>query len=131
MNSVKGAAALFIASFALFISNAYAHHSAAMFDDKKVVVLEGVVKEFQWANPHSWLIVTVPNKDGTSTSWGFEAPAGPSVLMRAGIHKGDFPVGAKVKVSGHPMRDGRPAAAWLSATRISDGKTFDPTGGIK
>ena len=40
-----------------------AHHSAVMFDDQKEVTLEGTVKEFQYTNPHSWLLVDVANKD--------------------------------------------------------------------
>jgi hypothetical protein len=109
---------------------AYAHHSSVMFDDKKTIELTGVVKEFQYANPHSWLIVTITNTDGSHTTWGFEGPAGPSVLMRAGIHKGDFDPGTEVKVTGHPMRDGRPAASWVKVMRLSDGKEFYPDKGF-
>ena len=54
-----------------------AHHSAVMFDDQKEVTVEGTVKEFQYTNPHSWLLVDVTNKDGSVTTWGFEAE-GPS-----------------------------------------------------
>ena len=39
---------------------ALAHHSFAMFDQKKVLTLEGTVTEFQWTNPHSFLEVDVP-----------------------------------------------------------------------
>ena len=42
-----------------------AHHSAAMFDEKKTVTLEGEVKQFQLTNPHSWLLVDVKEKDGS------------------------------------------------------------------
>ena len=38
---------------------AIAHHSGAMFDDKKEVTVTGVVKEFQYTNPHSWMLVDV------------------------------------------------------------------------
>ena len=50
-----------------------AHHSAVMFDDQKEVTVEGTVKEFQYTNPHSWLLVDVTNKDGSVTTWGFDA----------------------------------------------------------
>ncbi len=83
-----------------------------------------MVKEFQYTNPHSWLIVSVPNADGTSTAWGFEAE-GPSTLLRAGIRKSDFAPGTKLTITGHPMRDGRSAATWIKAVR-GDGKVFDP-----
>ena len=107
---------------------AAAHHSGTMFDHEKEVVYEGVVKEFQYTNPHSWLIVDVTNEDGSVTTWGFEAE-GPSTLTRAGIRKSDFAPGTEVTITGNPMRDGRPAAAWIRATR-GDGKQFDPRAGF-
>jgi hypothetical protein len=106
----------------------FAHHSTAMFDDKKEVTVSGVVKEFQYTNPHSWLLVDVTNEDGTVTTWGFEAE-GPSTLMRAGIRKGDLSPGTEITITGHPMKDGRPAAAWLTAT-LGDGKEIDPRAGF-
>ena len=56
---------------------ALAHHSSFMYDMTKTVTIKGVVKQFQYTNPHSWLIVETKNPDGTMTSWGFEAE-GPS-----------------------------------------------------
>jgi hypothetical protein len=106
----------------------FAHHSAVMFDDAKEVTLKGVVKEFQYTNPHSWLLVDVKNADGTVTTWGFEAE-GPSTLTRAGIKRSDFAPGTELTITGHPMRDGRPAASWIKATR-GDGKDFDPRAGF-
>ena len=101
-----------------------AHHSGAMFDDKKEVTLTGVVKAFQYTNPHSWLLVDVKGPDGKVTTWGFEAE-GPSTLTRAGIRPSDFKAGTKVTMTGHPMKDGRPAATWIKAVR-GDGKEFVP-----
>ena len=106
----------------------FAHHSAVMFDDQKEITVTGVVKEFQYTNPHSWLLVDVKNKDGTVTTWGFEAE-GPSTLTRAGIRKSDLMPGTELTISGHPMRDGRPAASWITAKR-ADGKDLDPRAGF-
>jgi hypothetical protein len=108
---------------------AAAHHSAAMFDDKKEVTVTGVIKEFQYTNPHSWLLVDVKGPDGTVTTWGFEAE-GPSTLQRAGIRKSDFMPGTAITITGHPMKDGRPAATWMKATRVSDNKEFTPLAGF-
>jgi hypothetical protein len=113
---------------ALLTAPTFAHHSAVMFDDQKEITVTGTVKEFQYTNPHSWLLVDVKNDDGTVTTWGFEAE-GPSTLTRAGIRKSDFAPGTALTISGHPMRDGRPAAAWTKATR-GDGKQFDPRAGF-
>ena len=40
---------------------AFAHHSYAEFDTDNKMTIAGTVKEFQWTNPHSWLLVNVPN----------------------------------------------------------------------
>ena len=106
-----------------------AHHSGAMFEDKKTVTLTGTVKEFQYTNPHSWLLVDVKDAAGKVTTWGFEAE-GPSTLTRAGIKPRDFLFGTPVRMIGHPMRDGRPAATWVKATRLTDNKEFDPSSGF-
>ena len=106
----------------------FAHHSAVMFDDTKEVTVTGVVKEFQFTNPHSWLLVDVTNEDGTVTTWGFEAE-GPSTLARSGIRKSDLPPGTEITITGNPMRDGRTAAAWIRATR-GDGKEINPRAGF-
>jgi len=114
---------------ALTVATSVAHHSTAMFDFEKEVTVEGVVKEFQYSNPHSWLLVDVTNEDGSVTTWGFEAE-GPSTLMRAGIRKSDFSPGTRLNITGHPMKDGRPAAAWTVATR-SDGTEYVPGSGFQ
>jgi hypothetical protein len=107
-----------------------AHHSGAMFEEKKTITVEGVVREFQYTNPHSWLLVDVTDKDGRVTTWGFEAE-GPSTLQRAGIRPGDFKAGTRLTITGRPMKDGRPAAAWEHAVRTSDGKKFNPREGFR
>jgi len=116
-------AVLFVALVPMFVE---AHHSDVMFEEKKEITVQGVVKEFQFTNPHSWLLVDVTNKDGSVTTWGFEAE-GPSTLMRNKVRKGDFPFGTKLTITGRPMKDGRPAAAWSKAVR-EDGAEFFPRG---
>jgi len=106
---------------------ALAHHSAAMFDHEQLVEVKGVVKEFQYTNPHSWLLVDVTNEDGTVTTWGFEAE-GPSTLMRAGIRKSLLPPGTEITIRGNPLRDGRPGAAWVDA--VVNGQDVNPGNGF-
>jgi uncharacterized protein DUF6152 len=117
---------IFVAAMLALPLLAAAHHSGVMFEEQKEVTLEGVVKEFQFTNPHSWLLVDVTGKDGSVTTWGFEAE-GPTTLIRNGIRPADFRVGTKLTITGHPMKDGRPAALWVKAVR-ADGKDFYPSG---
>jgi len=114
---------LFGVSLALAAGSIQAHHSAAMFDMSKTVTLQGTVKEFQYTNPHSWLQVLVPSPDGKTVEWGFETE-GPSTLLRVGIKLKTFQPGDKVTIVAHPMRDGRPAGAWISATK-ADGTVYN------
>ena len=50
-----------IATLAIYAIPAAAHHSFAMFDAEKTVTLDGSVKEFQWTNPHAWIMLNVAN----------------------------------------------------------------------
>ena len=112
-----------LAAFAALLGSiAVAHHSGAMFDRSKTVTLTGTVKEFQYTNPHSWLLVLITGADGKTVEWGFESE-GPSTLMRAGIRAGTFKPGEKVTVLASPMRDGRPAGALISVT-MANGKVY-------
>lgn len=101
-----------------------AHHSGAMFEAEKVITVEGTVKDFEYTNPHSWLYITVRDDKGEETVWGFEAE-GPSALMRAGIKANALRPGDKVTVRTRPLRDGRPAGAWVTVTK-SDGTVLNP-----
>jgi len=114
------------AALAALSSPASAHHSGAMFDRDKTVTLQGVVKTFQYTNPHSWLQVLVPGPDGKPVEWGFEAE-GPSTLLRVGIKAKTFVPGDKVTITTNPMKDGRPAGALITATK-ADGTVYSARG---
>jgi hypothetical protein len=101
---------------------ALAHHSASPFDSAKTVTLSGVVKDFEYTNPHSWLVIDVMDLGGKVSTWSFESQ-GPAFLIRAGILKSDLTPGTSVTVTGHPMRDGTHAASFMKAVR-ADGRVF-------
>jgi hypothetical protein len=93
-----------------FAHTASAHHSfAAEFDRNAPVHLEGEVVEFQWVNPHSWLIVDVTQDDGSVERWAVEGGA-PSALLRRGWNRNSLPPGTRVIVDGFQAKDGSPRA---------------------
>jgi hypothetical protein len=98
---------------------AEAHHSFAMFDMTKTLVLNGTVTEFQWTNPHSWLQVKVPDGKGGADDWSIELGT-VSGLRQAGWKPGTFKPGDKVTVTVHPLRDGKKGASLVTAT-LPDG----------
>ena len=97
---------------------AVAHHSFAMFDANQTKALEGTVKEFQWTNPHAWIMLTVA-KDGQDQQWAIEMN-GPAGLARLGWRPKTLTPGMPVKMSIHPLRDGSNAGHLLTA-RLPDG----------
>jgi hypothetical protein len=112
---------------ATLFAAASAHHSFAMFDRTKSVTVTGVIKEFQFTNPHSWLQVNVTDAKGSVVEWSFEME-GPSTLLRAGIKKSSLLPGEKVTVTAWVMKDGRPGGAVLSIKK-GDGTVLSPRPG--
>ena len=108
-------------------SAAYAHHSFALFDRTKVVTLNGTVKDWKWANPHSWLMVVVRKPDGTDEEWALVGSS-PNMMGRWGWNASDIAVGDKVQVDILPARDGKPIGA-LKTVFLAGGKVLaDPAG---
>jgi hypothetical protein len=95
------------ATAALVSSIASAHHSFAMFDAQKVLLLRGTLVKFSYLNPHSWISVlgTVDGGD-PPLRWDIEATS-PSSLNQMGIHFDTLKPGDKLTIAFHPLRDGR------------------------
>ena len=76
-----------------------AHHSPAAFDRTKEVTLVGIVKEFRWQNPHTWIEVEVPDEKDKSklVVWGVELTS-PTYLIRAGWKSNIIKPGDKVEI---------------------------------
>ena len=85
---------------------AWAHHSTALFDMNTEVTLTGTVKQFQWMNPHTWIVLEVPNANGGVDEYGIEGMS-PSNLARNGWSKHSLNAGDKVVLTIHPLKDGR------------------------
>ena len=111
-----------VAAVVLTSAPGRAHHSAAMFDDTRVVELKGVVKELQWTNPHVWLQVTVDEK-GVKKEWSVEAGS-PNTLSRNGWRSTSFKPGDAVTVRVNPMKDGTAAGNFIGAKFEADGHTI-------
>ena len=81
-----------------------AHHASAPFyDDTKSVEAVGVVKEFVFRNPHSFLHVDAPNEDGETISWEIEMGAAVS-MSRRGWTPETIKAGDQIRVVGPPSR---------------------------
>jgi hypothetical protein len=95
------------------------HHAFSAFDMGKTTTLAGVVKEFQWINPHSWIQMMVTDASGNAVEWSIEMNS-PSSLVRRGWKPKTLKPGDKITLVIHPLRDGRPGGSLVSAT-LADG----------
>lgn len=109
-----------LAGFPLLAVPALAHHSFAMFDPDQLITKPGVVKEFEWTNPHVWLHVLAPDASGKPVEWSFEMQA--TAQASSGGWKPDtVKPGDKVTVEFHPLKDGSRGGELVAAT-LSDGR---------
>jgi hypothetical protein len=101
---------------------AAAHHSFAMFDQKKVMTLEGTVREFQWSNPHAFIELDVAGR-GRNQRWAIELNS-PNNLTRQGWRRTSLKAGERVTVRIAPLRNGNPGGLFLDL-RKPDGTVLD------
>ena len=118
MNVMRVSAAALLCAATLYVAPLVAHHSAAMFDDEKVVELTGTIKELQWTNPHIWIQVVVDK-----TEWSVEGGS-PNSLSRNGWRATTFKPGDAVSVRVNPMKDGSPGGSFIGAKFKETGKTI-------
>ena len=109
------AAALLCASAPVF-----AHHSGAGVDRSRTVTVTGVVKEFRWTNPHSWIDLEVAG--AAPALWSIEMNP-PPFLIRAGWKSTTLKPGDRISVTVNPIRSGEPGGIFVSVT-LPDGRVL-------
>ena len=102
---------------------AWAHHSFAMFDNNQSVTLQGIVRDFQWTNPHCFLQILVADQNG-SKEWSVEMSS-PADIYRKGWRPRTLKSGDKVSVTIHPTKDGTTGGTYVSAIG-PDGQALFP-----
>jgi hypothetical protein len=93
------------AALAFFAASAAAHHSAAQFDFAQRVTIEGVVKEFNVTNPHTWATVEITDDKRGTREAQYEGHSA-SHFYRAGYTRDMVKPGDKVAILIAPRKDG-------------------------
>ena len=107
------------AAAALLAVPAAAHHSFAMFDQSKIMTLEGTVVEFQWTNPHAFIELEAEG----GRHWSIELNS-PNNLKRQGWSRTALSPGEKITLRMSPLRNGKPGGLFLDLTK-ADGRVLD------
>jgi hypothetical protein len=118
---MKSRAALAFAAAAMIATPALAHHSYAMFDMNKTVVLDAQVTRFKWQNPHAFIEADVATKAGTER-WAIEMTS-PNNLAQEGWKRTSLKPGDKVKIWVHPLRTGARGGSY-AGIRLPNGSTL-------
>ena len=99
-----------------------AHHSFAMFDQENPLELDGIVQEFKFTSPHTFIILVVKQEDGSAQTWSLEGGA-PSALVRDGWSSKSLKAGDELKMTIEPLRSGAPGGSWnVGKTKFRDGR---------
>ena len=103
-------------------SPAWAHHSHGNYADT-FTDIEGVVREFHFVVPHSWVYVEVTDANGDPQMWALEA-TGRLGLESIGVTRDYIKAGDTGKARCHRQRDGSNGCL-LGFLKAQDGSVKD------
>lgn len=96
---------------------ALAHHAfTAIYHVDQTLMVEGVITEFRFVNPHARIYLDVENEDGSVVNWMAEGGT-PNVLVRQGWTGDEFAPGEHVAIFGNPAKNGTNVIHWIRITR--------------
>jgi hypothetical protein len=107
---------------------AEAHHSiAGMYDQSQRVTLDGVISQYQFVNPHPFVVVDVAGTNGATQSWKAELD-NRWELMEVGMTATTLKASDRVVVIGSPGRDRSPLVYVWRLERPADGFLYEQIG---
>jgi hypothetical protein len=122
---------IFIAVLAigmLYASPLLAHHGDAGYDTSKLVLVKGIVTDFQFINPHVEISLDVKNDGGAVENWQGEMNS-PNILSRAsGWNKNTLKPGDQIVLEGHRAKNGLKVIR-VEKVSLADGTELFPKGG--
>lgn len=102
---------------------AVAHHSQAMYTDASgAIQISGVVKKFEFTNPHAFIYLEVKGEDGTTKLWACEMQSIRALKLNGWLATSVKP-GDKLTIIGRPARNGNPAM-YAEVTQFPDGHSL-------
>ena len=105
-----------------------AHHAiSAVYDSSKPATLDGVVREFQFINPHPLLTMDVTDGSGRTLEWRLELD-NRFELIGVGVKADTLKAGDRIVVTGNLSRE-RPRGLYVvRLDRPADGFRYEQVG---
>lgn len=104
-----------------------AHHSTRMFDSENPIELTGTVIEWQWTNPHTFIMMEGTDEKGETRTWELEGSNTRSMLRR-GWNPATLSPGDEIVVTVRPLHSGAPGGSFQDV-RWADGTPVQPEEG--
>ena len=105
---------------AISVSTLAHHGSRVSYDLTKQVTMKGVVTEYQYQNPHIYILYDVKDDSGNVTHWGVETNS-PIVQARWGWDRRTLKPGDEITVTIFPSKTGA-TRGYLAKLVTQDGK---------
>jgi hypothetical protein len=98
----------------------FAHHSTTMYNMASPSTVTGVVKRFEWTNPHAYIYLEVKGEDGKTVEWAVEMMS-LNHLKGYGWSKSTVKEGDTISCTGGAAKSGAPAML-SSLIKLDDGR---------
>jgi uncharacterized protein DUF6152 len=116
-----------VVAVALGATGVHAHHSiAGMYDEGRKVTLDGVVVQFQFVNPHPFVMMDVQDRGGLQT-WKLEMD-NRHELVDVGVTPTTLKPGDRLVVTGSPAYKESRALYVRRLQRAADGFLYEQIG---
>ena len=99
---------------------AIAHHSTSMYDMANPVTITGVVKRFEWTNPHAFVYLEVKDDKGNVVEWEVEMMS-LNHLRGYGWTRSTVKPGEVISCTGGAAKSGAPSMI-SSYMKLGDGR---------
>lgn len=104
----------------LTIAPAFAHHSTSMYNMASPVTVTGVVKRFEWTNPHAFIFLEVKDEKGNLVEWEVEMMS-LNHLRGYGWTRNTVKPGDAISCTGGAAKSGAPSMI-SSYMKLADGR---------
>ena len=104
-------------------ATALAHHSYIRIDRNAIIAFEATVLDFQWRNPHIYILIGVTDENGNQAEWEIESGSTP-ILAHSGWAADSLEVGDTISVRAHPERGTNRNYALLESLTTPEGQVL-------
>lgn len=106
----------------------HAHHSLSpVYDDSQQVTIEGLITQFQFVNPHPFVMMDVKDGSGGAQQWRLEMD-NLSELTEVGMTSQTLKPGDRIVVTGSPARTKSQSLYIRKLDRPADGFQYEQVG---